>query len=80
MQRNVGGIDRAVRIIAGLAIVGAGLYYKSWWGLIGVLPLGSGLLGFCPPYCLLGINTCRVKTAEEQPASGPEGGGEDSEG
>lgn len=70
MQRNVGGVDKVIRIVAGLAIIGAGLYYKSWWGAIGVLPLATGLLGWCPPYCLLGINTCGVKPADKPPAAG----------
>lgn len=59
MARNVGGIDRVLRIIVGLALIGltlAGLI--GWWGWIGVVPLGTGLLGHCPLYPLLGLNTC----------------------
>lgn len=58
MKTNIGGIDRTIRIIAGLAILGAGLYLKSWWGLVGLLPLLTGLVRFCPAYLPLGINTC----------------------
>ncbi len=58
MQANVGGIDKVLRIVAGLVIIGLGLYYKSWWGAIGIVPLGTGLFNFCPAYCPLGISTC----------------------
>lgn len=61
MKPNVGGIDKIVRIIAGLAILGAGYYYQSWWGLVGLVPLGTALLGWCPPYALLGLSTAGKK-------------------
>jgi hypothetical protein len=60
MTSNVGGIDRAVRIVAGLSLLSLILVGpQSWWGLLGLIPLGTGLIGFCPLYPLLGINTCR---------------------
>lgn len=61
MERNVGGADRAVRIILGIAILGAGAYYRNWWGLIGLAPLVTGLIGKCGLYRILGINTCKIK-------------------
>jgi hypothetical protein len=61
MKHNVGSLDRAIRIIAGLGIIGAGIALGSWWGAIGVLPLLTGLVGYCPPYSLLGISTCRTR-------------------
>ena len=57
MNRNVGTTDRVVRVIAGVAIVGAGVYFQSWWGAIGIIPLATAMMGWCPPYALLGINT-----------------------
>ena len=57
MQCNVGKTERTIRVIAGLAMAGAGIYFQSWWGAIGVVPLLTGVLGYCPPYQLLGINT-----------------------
>jgi hypothetical protein len=57
MKCNVGPVDRALRIVVGLAVLGAGYYFKSWWGLVGLLPLLTGIVRFCPPYELLGINT-----------------------
>jgi hypothetical protein len=61
MEKNVGGVDRTLRIILGIMIIGAGIYYKSWWGLIGLVILISGIFGSCMLYELLGVNTCRVK-------------------
>ena len=59
MLRNVGSADRAIRIVAGLGIIGAGMYLGSWWGAVGAVPLLTGLLGRCPPHALFGISTCR---------------------
>lgn len=61
MTTNVGSPDRIVRIIAGLAVLAAGYYYQSWWGLIGLVPLGTAALGWCPAYLPFGINTCKRK-------------------
>lgn len=59
MTRNVGGIDRILRIVVGLALIGlAATGTVGWWGWIGLVPLGTALAGFCPLYPLLGINTC----------------------
>jgi hypothetical protein len=63
MKINVGGVDRTVRIVAGIAIVAAGVAFKSWWGAVGVLPLLTGLIGWCPGYLPFGISTCKVKGA-----------------
>ena len=57
MKSNVGGFDRILRIIAGLAILGAGLYFKSWWGLVGFGPILTGVFRFCPAYLPFGLNT-----------------------
>jgi hypothetical protein len=60
MTSNVGGIDRILRIIVGLALIAIVFVGpKTPWGWIGVVPLLTGLFGFCPAYTLLGINTCR---------------------
>jgi len=60
MKLNVGGLDRIVRILIGLVILGVGLYYKSWWGLIGFAPLLTGIFRFCPAYLPFGLSTCPV--------------------
>ena len=50
MSGNVGGVDRVVRIVAGAVIACAGVYFRSWWGLIGLVLLLTGLFRFCPLY------------------------------
>jgi len=65
MKFNVGGLDRIVRIIAGLVILGAGYYFKSWWGLIGFGPILTGTFRFCPAYVPFGWNTCPPKPADK---------------
>lgn len=64
MKTNVGSIDRLVRVVIGCAILGAGYYFKSWWGLVGVLPLLTAIVGFCPAYLPFGLNTCARKDNE----------------
>lgn len=60
MKQNVGGIDRMIRIVAGLVLVAlAATGQVGAWGWLGLVPLATGALGWCPPYSLLGINTCK---------------------
>ncbi len=62
MKSNVGGIDRMVRIALGVVLVAlAATGTVGVWGWLGLVPLATGLLGWCPPYSLLGINTCKNK-------------------
>lgn len=62
MTVNEGTIDRALRVIAGLALIILALTgIFSPWGWIGVVPLATGLIGWCPLYTVLGINTCGMK-------------------
>nr|WP_321353623.1 DUF2892 domain-containing protein [uncultured Draconibacterium sp.] len=57
MKGNVGSIDRLLRIIAGLIIAIIGVIFDSWWGLIGIVPLATGIFRFCPLYLPLNIST-----------------------
>jgi hypothetical protein len=57
MTKNVGTVDKLIRIVAGLAMIGWGVYAQNWWGAIGLVPLVTGLLGWCPAYSLLGLKT-----------------------
>jgi sulfite exporter TauE/SafE len=58
MKANVGKIDKNLRIVAGIAIIAVGFYYQSWWGAIGLAPLITGLIKWCPAYLPFGISTC----------------------
>lgn len=58
MKKNMGGIDRVLRLIIGIAIAAFGLVNQSWWGLIAVIPLGTALIAVCPLYLPLGLSTC----------------------
>lgn len=61
MKLNVGGIDRMLRIVLGLVLVAlAATGTVGLWGWIGLVPLLTGAVGFCPLYPLLGMNTCPV--------------------
>ncbi len=62
MKTNEGTIDRALRVIAGLALVALTVSGTiGAWGWIGVVPLVTGLIGICPAYSILGLNTCPMK-------------------
>lgn len=61
MKMNVGGIDRILRIVVGLTLCGWAAAGGPLWAWVGVLPLATGVIGWCPPYALFGFNTCAVK-------------------
>ena len=65
MKQNVGSVERIIRVVLGLAIIGAGVMYASWWGAIGAVLVVTGLIGWCPPYAIMGMNTCKVKQQGE---------------
>jgi Protein of unknown function (DUF2892) len=59
MNQNEGSVDRVIRIVLGLALLALTVIGpQTWWGLIGAVPLLTGLVGFCPLYSLIGIRTC----------------------
>ncbi len=62
MKANVGTVDRIVRIVVGLVLIGlSAMGTIGVWGWIGVVPLVTGLFSFCPLYTMLGMNTCSAK-------------------
>ena len=62
MKLNVGGIDRIARIALGLVLIGlAATGTVGAWGWIGVVPLATGAIGWCPPYAIFGFSTCAMK-------------------
>jgi hypothetical protein len=61
MKQNVHNVERVIRVIAGLAIISlVFIGPQSAWGWLGVVPLATGILGWCPPYALFGISTCKT--------------------
>ena len=69
MPQNVGGIDRILRIVVGLAlIVLAATGTIGVWGWLGIIVLATGVVGICMPYTLFGFSTCAIKTNPETPA------------
>jgi fatty acid desaturase len=63
---NEGKADRIVRVIIGLAIIGWGFVAHNWWGAVGLVPLVTGAIGFCPLYWPLKINTgCKIAQSDE---------------
>ncbi len=62
MPRNEGTLDRALRIILGLGLLSLTVTGpQTLWGLIGIVPLATGLAGFCPLYRIIGLSTCPLK-------------------
>lgn len=62
MKLNEGGLDRILRIVVGLAVLSlAFVGPRTPWAYLGLIPLLTGLIGFCPLYALLGLNTCGVR-------------------
>jgi len=65
MQKNVGAIDKVLRVVIGLGLLS--LIFigpKTLWGLIGIVPLATVVMGWCPAYSVLGIKTCPTQTAK----------------
>jgi hypothetical protein len=61
MKANEGGLDRGIRVIVGVALIALTLTGKiGAWGWIGVVPVLTGLIGWCPAYALIGLKTCKT--------------------
>ncbi|MFD1511442.1 YgaP family membrane protein [Lacimonas salitolerans] len=64
MTKNIGNFERILRIVVGLALIAMFFLNDSaysWLYLLGIIPLATGVIGWCPPYQWLGINTCKTK-------------------
>jgi hypothetical protein len=57
MKKNVGSADKIIRFILGIGMIGAGVYYQSWWGAIGAVPIVTALLNWCPAYMIFGLSS-----------------------
>jgi len=64
MEKNVGSADKVVRIVVGLAMIGAGAYFGSWWGAVGLIPILTAVTGICPGYMPFGMSTCKTPHKE----------------
>ena len=64
MVKNVGKTDMIIRIALAVIIGAVGIYFSSWWGLLALIPLLTGIFGLCPLYMLFGLRTCPPKTTE----------------
>jgi hypothetical protein len=61
MKCNIGKTDRIIRALIGLIVIAVGVYLKSWWGAVGLVPLFTAAIGWCGLYTLFGMSTCKVK-------------------
>lgn len=64
IQCNVGKADRLIRVVLALAILGLGVYLRTWWGLLGFIFLAAAVVGWCPFYKLIGVSTCKEPDGE----------------
>jgi len=63
MKTNIGNIERGIRVAGGLVLIALAVTGTvGWWGWLGAVPLATGLVGWCPPYAMLGISTCKTRT------------------
>jgi len=58
MKKNVGKVDKTIRLVVGVALIVWGVTSSNWLGAIGIIPIATALLGWCPAYCPLNISTC----------------------
>lgn len=61
MKKNVGTLDKTIRVLLALVIAAVGYYYQSWWGLIAIVPLLTAFSGYCPAYSPFKISTKKQK-------------------
>jgi len=66
MKKNVGSVDQVIRIILGVVIIALGIYNQSWWGLVGIVPLFTAFVSWCPVYSLMGVSTTDTKVKVEK--------------
>ena len=63
MKPNVGGWDRTFRALIGLILIGAGVWYRSWWGALGLIPLATAMIRWCPVYVPFSTSTAKRNKA-----------------
>lgn len=68
MKKNMGSTDRWIRIVIGLVVIALGVFYQNWWGVLGVIPLLTAIILWCPLYVPFGIRTCKETTEKKESA------------
>ena len=64
MHHNVGGIDQILRIVLGVVICTIGVIYNNWWGIVGLIPLVTGTMSWCPLYNLVWLSSLKISESE----------------
>jgi Inner membrane protein YgaP-like, transmembrane domain len=63
MKKNVGNLDRIIRVVLGLSLIAFAVITKNWWGFIGIVPIMTAMMSYCPVYGLLRVSTkTKIKT------------------
>ena len=61
MKCNIGKTDKIIRVILGVCLIAVGVYYQSWWGAVGIIPIFTAAIGWCPAYVPFGISSCKTE-------------------
>ena len=61
MKQNIGNVDRIIRVVIGPGLIALGVYFNNWWGAIGLIPLITAAIGWCPLYVPFGLTTKSAK-------------------
>ncbi|MFC2170711.1 DUF2892 domain-containing protein [Calditrichota bacterium] len=64
MKKNMGSIDKWIRLVIGIVVIALGVVFKSFWGLLGIIPLATALVRVCPMYLPFGLSSCKPETKE----------------
>jgi len=64
MHHNVGGIDQILRIVLGVVICTIGVIFNNWWGMVGLIPLVTGTMSWCPLSKLVGLSSLKISESE----------------
>lgn len=62
MKCNVGKTDRIIRVLLGFVLIALGIYFNSWWGAIGIIPLFTAAIGWCPLYLPFNLSSCPTRS------------------
>ena len=61
MKCNVGKTDKIIRWVIGIVAIVLGVYFKNWWGAVGLIPIVTASMGFCPIYTIVGLSSCKIE-------------------